>query len=196
MAYQSSCSTIITKGTSLCHNSQTWSHTWKSSPNWIRVQACLWSTRPRRRIRSVIFSRVFLKHSVICKGAHLGRAFSACAVHWLILSLKVSNIYCLQASNFNFTSKKKVLNKFLSFLFALNFIFAYFDLGSASLRSSHVVMVGVPAEIAVAISLASFLIGASLTGMLCCIHHRRAMSKTVRSYEFIYKTKLWNENST
>jgi len=51
-------------------------------------------------------------------------------------------------------------------------------------------MVGVPAEIAVAISLASFLIGASLTGMLCCIHHRRAMSKTVRSYEFIYKTKL------
>ena len=57
------------------------------------------------------------------------------------------------------------------------------DLGSASLRSSHVVMVGVPAEIAVAISLASFLIGASLTGMLCCIHHRRAMSKTVRLYK-------------
>jgi len=58
------------------------------------------------------------------------------------------------------------------------------DLGSASLRSSHVVMVGVPAEIAVAISLASFLIGASLTGMLCCIHHRRAMSKTTRGRKY------------
>ena len=50
---------------------------------------------------------------------------------------------------------------------------------SPSLHSSHVIMVGVPAEIAVAISLASFLIGAALTGMLCCIHHRRTMSKTV-----------------
>merc|ERR1712045_137529 len=58
------------------------------------------------------------------------------------------------------------------------------DLGSASLRSSHVVMVGVPAEIAVAISLASFLIGASLTGMLCCIHHRRAMSKTTHGRKY------------
>ena len=49
----------------------------------------------------------------------------------------------------------------------------------ASLHSAHVVMVGVPAEIAVAISVASFLIGAALTGMLCCIHHRKAMPKSV-----------------
>ena len=65
------------------------------------------------------------------------------------------------------------------------------DLGSASLRSSHVVMVGVPAEIAVAISLASFLIGASLTGMLCCIHHRRAMSKTVRNLTNILISRVF-----
>ena len=50
----------------------------------------------------------------------------------------------------------------------------------ASLHSAHVVMVGVPAEIAVAISVASFLIGAALTGMLCCIHHRKAMPKSVK----------------
>ena len=49
-----------------------------------------------------------------------------------------------------------------------------------SLRSAHIVMVGVPAEIAVAISIASFIIGAALTGMLCCIHHRKAMPKSVR----------------
>lgn len=51
----------------------------------------------------------------------------------------------------------------------------------ASLHSAHVVMVGVPAEIAVAISVASFLIGAALTGMLCCIHHRKAMPKSARN---------------
>jgi hypothetical protein len=50
---------------------------------------------------------------------------------------------------------------------------------SPGLHSSHVVMVGVPAEIAVAIALASFVIGAGLTGMLCCIHHRKAVPKTV-----------------
>ncbi len=48
------------------------------------------------------------------------------------------------------------------------------------LRSSHVVMVGVPAEVAVAIALASFFIGAALTGMLCCVHHRKAAQKGVR----------------
>lgn len=51
---------------------------------------------------------------------------------------------------------------------------------SPSLHSSHVVMVGVPAEIAVAIALASFVIGAALTGMLCCIHHRKAVPKSSR----------------
>ena len=54
----------------------------------------------------------------------------------------------------------------------------------ASLHSAHVVMVGVPAEIAVAISVASFLIGAALTGMLCCIHHRKAMPKSVGPLRF------------
>jgi len=68
------------------------------------------------------------------------------------------------------------------------------ELGSASLRSSHVVMVGVPAEIAVAISLASFLIGASLTGMLCCIHHRRAMSKTTHGRKYDGSDRI-HENS-
>ncbi len=52
---------------------------------------------------------------------------------------------------------------------------------SPGLHSSHVVMVGVPAEIAVAIALASFIIGAALTGMLCCIHHRKAVPKSVRN---------------
>jgi hypothetical protein len=46
-----------------------------------------------------------------------------------------------------------------------------------SLHSSHVVMVGVSAEIAVVIALASFIIGAALTGLLCCVHHRRTMPK-------------------
>ena len=53
------------------------------------------------------------------------------------------------------------------------------QLESPVLHSAHVVMVGVPAEIAVAISIASFLIGAALTGMLCCIHHRKALPKSV-----------------
>ncbi len=51
---------------------------------------------------------------------------------------------------------------------------------SPGIHSSHKVMVGVPAEIAVAIALASFVIGAALTGMLCCIHHRKAVPKSVR----------------
>ena len=53
---------------------------------------------------------------------------------------------------------------------------------SPSLHSAHVVMVGVPTEIAVAISVASFLIGAALTGMLCCIHHRKALPKSARHH--------------
>ena len=56
------------------------------------------------------------------------------------------------------------------------------SLESPVLHSAHVVMVGVPAEIAVAISIASFLIGAALTGMLCCIHHRKALPKSVSVY--------------
>jgi hypothetical protein len=48
---------------------------------------------------------------------------------------------------------------------------------SPSLHSSHVVMVGVSAEIAVVIAVASFGIGALLTGMLCWVHHRRSMPK-------------------
>ena len=48
---------------------------------------------------------------------------------------------------------------------------------SPSLHSSHVVMVGGPAEIAVVIALASCVIGAALTGLLCCVHHRRSMPK-------------------
>ena len=51
---------------------------------------------------------------------------------------------------------------------------------SPSLHSSHVVMVGVPAEIAVVIALASFVIGAALTGLLCCVHHRRTMPKVIQ----------------
>ncbi len=51
---------------------------------------------------------------------------------------------------------------------------------SPGLHSSHVVMVGVPAEMAVVIALASFVIGATLTGMLCCVHHRKVAPKMVR----------------
>merc|ERR1719219_1623705 len=54
------------------------------------------------------------------------------------------------------------------------------SLESPVLHSAHVVMVGVPAGIAVAISIASFLIGAALTGMLCFIHHRKALPKSAR----------------
>lgn len=50
-----------------------------------------------------------------------------------------------------------------------------------SLHSSHVVMVGVPAEIAIAIAIASFVIGAALTGMLCCVLHRQRPPKMVRN---------------
>ena len=59
------------------------------------------------------------------------------------------------------------------------------QLESPVLHSAHVVMVGVPAEIAVAISIASFLIGAALTGMLCCIHHRKALPKSVSTFLLI-----------
>jgi hypothetical protein len=46
-------------------------------------------------------------------------------------------------------------------------------------------MVGVPLEIAVAIALASFVIGASLTGILCCIHHRKLTPKMMRHGDVI-----------
>lgn len=51
---------------------------------------------------------------------------------------------------------------------------------SAGLRSAQVLMVGVPTEIAVAIALASFIIGAALTGLLCCVHHRNYAAKIMR----------------
>ncbi|TRY62871.1 hypothetical protein TCAL_02037 [Tigriopus californicus] len=51
---------------------------------------------------------------------------------------------------------------------------------SSGLRSAQVLMVGVPTEIAVAIALASFVIGAALTGLLCCVHHRNYASKIMR----------------
>ncbi|XP_071750219.1 transforming growth factor beta receptor type 3 [Lepeophtheirus salmonis] len=51
---------------------------------------------------------------------------------------------------------------------------------NSGLRSSHVIMVGVPTEVAVAISIASFVIGASLTGILCCLHHRKKIPKESR----------------
>ena len=44
-------------------------------------------------------------------------------------------------------------------------------------HSSHAVMVGVPLEIAIAVALASFVIGAALTGILCCIHHKKSSPK-------------------
>jgi hypothetical protein len=47
-------------------------------------------------------------------------------------------------------------------------------------------MVGVPAEIAVAIALASFVVGAGLTGLLCCVHHRKTVPKTVRTLTLLY----------
>ena len=53
------------------------------------------------------------------------------------------------------------------------------DGASPGMHSSHVVMVGVPKEIAVAIALASFVIGAVLTGLLCCVHHRKLEMKNV-----------------
>ena len=50
----------------------------------------------------------------------------------------------------------------------------------APLHHSHAVMVGVPLEIAVAVALASFVIGAALTGILCCIHHKKSTPKMLR----------------
>jgi len=46
-----------------------------------------------------------------------------------------------------------------------------------SASSSHVVMVGVPAEVAAAIALASFAVGAALMAFLCCLHNRNGNSK-------------------
>ena len=45
------------------------------------------------------------------------------------------------------------------------------------MHHSHAVMVGVPLEIAIAVALASFVIGAALTGILCCIHHKKSTPK-------------------
>ena len=47
-------------------------------------------------------------------------------------------------------------------------------------RHPQGVMVGVPVPFAVAIALASFVIGASLAGILCCIHHRKSTPKVIR----------------
>ena len=44
--------------------------------------------------------------------------------------------------------------------------------GKPPMHHSHAVMVGVPLEIAIAVALASFVIGAALTVALCCIHHK------------------------
>eukprot|EP00095_Tigriopus_kingsejongensis_P008368 maker-scaffold856_size87843-snap-gene-0.17 protein:Tk08368 transcript:maker-scaffold856_size87843-snap-gene-0.17-mRNA-1 annotation:"hypothetical protein DAPPUDRAFT_95568" len=49
---------------------------------------------------------------------------------------------------------------------------------SSGLRSAHVV--GVPAEIAVAIGLAAFVMGAALIGLLWCVHYRNFAAKVVR----------------
>lgn len=54
------------------------------------------------------------------------------------------------------------------------------DESKAPLHHSHAVMVGVPLEIAVAVALASFIIGAALTGILCCIHHKKSAPKMMR----------------
>ncbi len=60
---------------------------------------------------------------------------------------------------------------------------------SPSLHSAHVVMVGVPAEIAVAISVASFILGALLMGMLCCIHNRKTLPKAVSKLNVFTRKK-------
>jgi hypothetical protein len=49
--------------------------------------------------------------------------------------------------------------------------------GKPPMHHSHAVMVGVPLEIAIAVALASFVIGAALTGILCCIHHKKSVPK-------------------
>ena len=46
------------------------------------------------------------------------------------------------------------------------------------MHHSHAVMVGVPLEIAIAVALASFIIGAALTGILCCVHHKKSAPKS------------------
>ena len=48
-----------------------------------------------------------------------------------------------------------------------------------------------PAEVAVVIALASFIVGAGLTGLLCCIHHRKATPKSVSHLQnlFIFKRR-------
>ena len=53
--------------------------------------------------------------------------------------------------------------------------------------------VGVPAEVAVVIALASFIVGAGLTGLLCCIHHRKATPKTVSKlhHSLIKMSQIW-----
>ena len=73
----------------------------------------------------------------------------------------------------------------------LNIIYIYYFLENmmcpfkiwASLRLIFLpTQVGVPAEVAVVIALASFIVGAGLTGLLCCIHHRKATPKTVSKF--------------
>jgi hypothetical protein len=50
--------------------------------------------------------------------------------------------------------------------------------GKPPMHHSHAVMVGVPLEIAIAVALASFVIGAALTGVLCCVHHKKSTPKS------------------
>jgi hypothetical protein len=49
--------------------------------------------------------------------------------------------------------------------------------GKPPMHHSSAVMVGVPLEIAIAVALASLVIGAALTGILCCVHHKKSAPK-------------------
>ena len=55
-----------------------------------------------------------------------------------------------------------------------------------ALHSSHVVMVGVSAEVAIAIAVASFTMGAALTGALCYfLQFRKNAAKRVSNIYFL-----------
>ena len=55
-----------------------------------------------------------------------------------------------------------------------------------ALHSSHVVMVGVSAEVAIAIAVASFAMGAALTGALCYfLQFRKNAAKRVSNIYFL-----------
>lgn len=59
--------------------------------------------------------------------------------------------------------------------------------GQKSTHSPHGTLVGVTVEVAVAISLASFLVGASSTGVLWFIHSKAEKVKTVRFILTIFR---------